>query len=113
MLPPSSAQLSQVAVNLRKCYNFGVHPGAYILASTQCAGGAYLARDLHLLGILLDPGCGDCWLPKRFKLADEEGEEPGYGGAQDISEITTVTAVSGSLSLMHASISSQRLCNAL
>ena len=58
-------------------------------------------------------GCGDCWLPKRFKLADEEGEEPGYGGAQDISEITTVTAVSGSLSLMHASISSQRLCNAL
>lgn len=56
MLPPLSAQLSQVAVNLRKCYNFGVHPGAHTLASTQRADGAYLARDLHLLGILLDPG---------------------------------------------------------
>ena len=53
MLPPISAQLSQVAVNLRKCYNLGVH---LTLASTQRADGAYLARDLHLLGILLDPG---------------------------------------------------------
>jgi hypothetical protein len=29
--------------------------------------------------------------------ADKEGEEPGYSGAQDISEITIVTAASGSL----------------
>jgi hypothetical protein len=56
MLPPLSAQLSQVAVNLRKCYNFGVHSGVHTLASTHRADGAYLARDLQLLGILLDPG---------------------------------------------------------
>jgi hypothetical protein len=30
-----------------------------------------------------------------MKLADKEGEEPGYSGAQDISEITIVTAMSG------------------